>query len=500
MPIAAPSFTQGLQNLRRAIGGFIAGNPSAQQVADEQLPEHIRARLSGFGQAPNLSTVTNDVSRIQAAIRQAEYGDTYQLFALYRDWMVGNDHLQSQMNIRKMVVVGQTYTIQPVDKTKPDDEKACDYIKQMIDDCQNWDTGLGTLMDAALWPVSVVEKIYAPYEQQPGDKFPVRYQLQKLFPVDKTLFCFKLPYLSPGGFGFGQNGIAPNAIPVGLNRVANNPSDTIWDVDEWEPDLRFYSTLPNGSVDRSWANIYAPTPARHVVHRGNLLNGIRDNFGGSFRATWPWVFLSAKVRDWWGRSTERYGAPFTLVKTDVQDVNRLNLLQQALQDCTKLFGLVIDRRDEAELLNISHTDMSTAFQMLYQTCCDGISKIVTGQTTGEAAKSKSGFNGGAAQGVQSDVQVRKDYQQFDKALLGNACRRQIFEPYLKVNGIPGSCKIVWGGFDEEGASAFADRLVKQKAAGFMPTDDAHEHISEKLGMPVERYEEPTTNGQSVGKK
>ena len=178
----------------------------------------------------------------------------------------------------------------------------------------------------------------------------------------------------------------------------------------------------------------------------------------------------------------------------------MNMLQGALQQCTKLFGIVIPKQAEAELLNVSHTDMAQAYQLMLQTCNDEISKIVTGQTTGEAQKSNSGLNSGTGKGVQQDSQVRKDYQQFDKTMLGNTLRKQLFRQYLDINGIPGDCKIIWGGFDEEGASAFADRLVKQKSAGFMPTEEAHEHISEKLGMPVERYEEPKQNGEPAGKK
>jgi phage gp29-like protein len=467
-------------------------------AGNEQIPEHIRARLSGFGEPPNLSAVTPDVSRIQAAIRQAERGDTYQLFVFYRDWILGSSHLQSELNKRKLVVVGQTYTVQPADKENLNDVKACDYIKDMIDNCENWDAGISNLLDAAIWPVAVNEKLFPPAQNRAGAKRPVRHDL-KFFPVNTTLFCYKIPYLAPGGFGFGIAEPAPNSIPIGSRSATGNPFDTAWNPDIWEPDLRFYSVYENGMVDRSWAGVYAADPDRHIVHRGSMLNGIRDNYGGVYRALWPWIFLNTQVRDWWGRGTERYGAPFTKINADTADSNTVNLLQQALSNCTKLFGLVLPKGAEAELINISHTDMAQAYQLLHQTCNDEISKIITGQTTGETQKSNSGLNSGTGKGVQSDTQVRKDYQQFDKTMLGNTLRRQLFPQYLAINGIQGDCKIVWGGFDEEGASAFADRLVKQKAAGFMPSKAAHEHISEKLGMPVERYEEPKDDGQPVEK-
>ena len=423
------------------------------------------------------------------------------LFTFYRDWILGSNHLQSQLNIRKMTIVGQTYTVQPADKDNPADTKACDYIKDMIDQCENWDIGLGALLDAAIWPCSVNEKIFQPAENKPGTKRPVRFSL-KFFPVNPTLFCYKIPYLAPGGYGFGPGLPAPNGIPISFKRGDNwqNPFDTVWNPDMWEPDLRFYSVLDNGMVDRSYAGVYAADPSRHVVHRGSLLNGIRDNYGGVYRSIWAWIFLTYQVRDWWARAQERYGAPFIKVNANTEDINVINMLQNALLQCTKLFGIVIPKQAEAELLNVSHTDMAQSYQMMLQTCNDEISKIITGQTTGENQKSNSGLNSGTGKGVQGDSQVRKDYQQFDKTMLGNTLRRQVFRQYLEINGVQGDCKIIWGGFDEEGASAFADRLVKQKQAGFMPHPDAHEHISEKLGMPVERYEEPKANGDVASKK
>ena len=67
--------------------------------------------------------------------------------------------------------------------------------------------------------------------------------------------------------------------------------------------------------------------------------------------------------------------------------------------------------------------------------------------------------------------------------------------------MPGKVNIVWGGLDESDASAFADRLVKQKNAGLKPHDDAMEHISEKLGMRVEAAPEETEMvGAGGGKK
>jgi len=165
-------------------------------------PTQIKGRTSGWSDPQNLSTVTQDISKIQGALRQAERGDTYQLFTLYRDWTLNSTHIQGELNKRKMVVSGQPYSLQPADKDNPEDVKACDYIKDMIEDCENWDVAMGQLMDAAIWPISVMEKIFDTSPDNTGRKRPIRIGLKKLVAVQPVLFCYKIPYLAPGGNGF----------------------------------------------------------------------------------------------------------------------------------------------------------------------------------------------------------------------------------------------------------------------------------------------------------
>ena len=154
------------------------------------LPTQLMARASGWADPANLSTVADDIIKIQGALRQAERGDTRILFTLYRDMILGSTHIQAELNKRKMVVAGQVYNIQPVDKENPDDAKACDYIKDMIEDAENWDMAMGYSMDAAIWPISVLEKIYDPFPDNMGRKRPVRYALKKTCasgPLDSLL-------------------------------------------------------------------------------------------------------------------------------------------------------------------------------------------------------------------------------------------------------------------------------------------------------------------------
>jgi hypothetical protein len=501
-----------LQRMRNTMGNVLSGVlpakmpqlPIIPQGSDEvgprgSVPMQIKGRMSGWGIAPNLSTVTVSISDIQSAIRQAERGDTYRLYTLYRDTTLGSAHIQSELNKRKMVVCGAPYSIQPFDKKAGGDGVACDAIKYMIEDCENWDMGIGHLMDACLWPAIANEKIF---EDNDTGQFSngVRYGLKKFFCVWPELISYKLPYLAQGGFNLpNQPGIArlPVQTPTGLLNPVE-PMDSVWNPDSWEPDLRFYRTYPNGFIDFSWANMYAPDPMRHIIHRGTLFGGVRDNFGSSMRSIMFWAFLSIQARDWWSRSMERFGAPFIVGKTNAQSVDSVNFMQSAIQTATKVFGMAIDRKDEVELIAANSTNLSEGFKMFFDACNREISKIIVGQTTSSEQQKGGGIGDGTAT-LHADV--KEDIRQFDQKLLGNTLRRQLFEPFMKINGIPGNApRIVWGGVDEEDAKGYADMLVSLKQAGLRATPESMEMISEKLGINVEIDPEPQTISGGMASK
>ena len=152
-------------------------------------------------------------------------------------------------------------------------------------------------------------------------------------------------------------------------------------------------------IDWSYASVYKAMPERHIVHRGSLMpSGVRDNYGGIMRALMFWNFLLVHVRDWWARGAERWGSPFIVIKGNVNDSNTLDLYQTALQLSTKLFGIVLDKAAEVELQSVSQTDMATGYKLLHDVCCDEMSKLITGQTTGQSAASSAKLGDGAGQG------------------------------------------------------------------------------------------------------
>lgn len=473
-------------------GGMMLAQPDvsttlpARRATGDVMPEvpnavtfHKRARLSGWGEPYNLST-TVDSSRIQAYIRSAERGDTWQLFTLFRDMIAGYTHLQNEFAKRKLTVVGQPHIVLPRDKNNKDDKVACAVINEMIEHCDNWDDALDNLLDATLWPVSVSEKIFEPVSASDRSEYkhPVRFRLRKLDPVSPTLFCYKIPYLASG---LNQDNLSPQTMDLGSEQVR-------WNADDWEPELRFYSVHPNGYPDWSPSDTYAPDKAVHVVHRGtNLSKTIRDNFGGHLRAISFWWFLATQGRDWFGRYMQRWAHPFIVGKVDSQQKDTVAFMQNALSLSMEIGGLIIDKAAEAQLMQAASLNGAEGYKLFLEVCNDEVSKVVVGQTLSSSARA-TGLGSGVA---QLHGQVRQDYRQSDMRKLSATLVKQLFRHYLRINGYSGQVRgIIWGGKDETQVSALAKSVKDFSDAGLVPDDDGIDTISERTGISLERAPEP----------
>jgi hypothetical protein len=480
--------TRGLQ---KAKGFFLNPTPDPEDVEvidAKPIPAHLKARASGLSELANLSSGA-DVGKIQAAIRMAERGDTLQLFTLYRDIQAGGSHIQSEFGKRKMTVVGQPEAIFPFggkDATS-DDITAAEAIKWMIANCDNWDMAMMHLLDGCMYPVAVSENIF-----EPTNEMRLRYRLKCIDRVPYEVLCYKLPYLGTVGSlkgGIGPNGNriypSPGAIPVG---PATGNDATVWNPDDWEPDLRFYRVFQNGMIDFSWANIYAPDPLRHIIHRGNFLMGsMRDNFGGPMRGCLFWNLFSMLGRDWFARFMDRYGSPMPVAYVDAQQKDTLAFLTQAFAEATKIGALMVDKRAKVELQQVQVQGAADGYAKFLDFCNGEISKIILGQTLSATTK-----NTGLGSGIAAlHSEVRDDIRQFDQKMLGETLRKTVFQRFLDFNGLRGRPpRIIWGGMSEIDQKMTADILSALGLAGLEPTDDAMGVLNERFGFTLQRKPEP----------
>lgn len=457
------------------------------------IPTKIKGTMSGWGQPVNLSTIYTDVTKLQSAIRASERGDSYQLTTLYRDMVLGDSHIQAEFSKRKMIVTANAWSIKPAppltgnqEKASPEDQAACDAVKAMIDYCDNWDVAMEHLLDATLWPMACGEKIYE--RTKPGSPLwgmGIRWRLKEISPVNPALFCYKLPYIAQGGFAFpGIPGlIAQNGIPMAVQRNSDHLGDTIYDPDSWEPTVRFYRTFPNGMIDFSWANIYAPDPVRHVIHRGNTLGGIWDNYGGPMRCLIFLRFFRYQGMDWWARSMERYGAPFVVILANAQQSDTMKAIEASLGLAGKLNGLALNLGSKVELKETNTSGMAEGFHKFLEFANEEISKVILGQTASSSQKGGGGLGQGSA---QLHSEVRDDIALFDKKMLNGTLKRQVFEPFLKINGFQGRApNMFFGGMDQGEIMVKAEGLQMLYNAGLRVAASGLDTLSEEVGLPME---------------
>ena len=458
-------------------------------------PPGVQQNWLGPRFEPGNISSTATIASIVSAIRQAENGETTALFRFYRDSLLSDDHVQGELGKRKLAVIGQPLAVLPVNDEDPADCLAAAACLRAIKDCENWSGGLGTLLSASQWPVSLVENIYRPADPRPvccaqGEAAPeltttLQYTLRRLEPVNPMLFCFRHAYLV-GGVGLGS---ATPEMQAGLMR-GNRPGQmgtSPWyaiDLADWEPFLRLWPCDDAGRIIYDASRASKLDPTRHIVHRGHLLTEHRDNWGGPMRAILAWWLLRGLGRDWFGRFMERYGSPFPVGKTNVQDAAAVKLLQDAFALATKIGGLVIGQEDQVELQSAVVQGGAEGHALWLRTCNDAISRHITGYSSSDKP---AGLNAGE-DAAQS--QVRSDLRQFDSKLIGETLEKQLFANFLRFNGLTGQIRVMLGGLSPADAAAFAALLKTTAEAGFEPTDEALPAIEEKLGFAVQRKAAP----------
>ena len=97
--------------------------------------------------------------RLAGIIELAQNGDTRELFALYRDVITNDNQVRSEFMKRKIAVLGDPVSVVPFQKKEQDDVDASAFCSDVLDnptfaDAQSW------LMNATLYPVAVVEKVF----------------------------------------------------------------------------------------------------------------------------------------------------------------------------------------------------------------------------------------------------------------------------------------------------------------------------------------------------
>ncbi len=370
--------------------------------------------------------------RLMGIVEEAQNGDTRELFALYRDVITNDNQVRSEFFKRKIAVLGDPVTVIPFKKKEPADVAACELCGEVIENkafagAESW------LMNAALFPVAVVEKVFAPL---PGGGFA----LKSLVPVHYQLLDY-----SKGAM-------------------------RIFDVDETG------NPLPTS---------HEVTPERYIVHRCDLMP-TPDNWGGAMRSILFWWLLRTMSRQWWADLLERFGVPF--LKGKYSDEKGRSTLERAFRLAVRLGAIVVSKNTEVEVVQAANGDSSNAHERFITICNQEISKLIVGQTLSSNA-SPTGELGGGTANLQGEV--RDDIRKADAKALAATLRGQLFEQLLAINGQTGSApKILFGSESAREQSATLSVIGKLHEAGLEPDDDALNTLSERIGFGIRRVAPP----------
>lgn len=369
------------------------------------------------------------VSRLFEAIDLATVGDTTLLFTIYRDYLLGDPHIQSEFTKRKLAVLGDSISISPADRNNQADVAAADFIKLQIPrGIPGWRHGCSHLLDSTLWPVSVVEKVF---RLDNG-----RYVIDRLIPVPYHLFDFR----------------------TGTLRIKDQGADGM-------PLTITHDVDPN----------------RYIVHRGHLLT-TPDHFGGPFRSILFWTLFCNNDRSWWIRFLDRFGAPFLVGRYPEGDTASKDLLMRAFSAATHLFGLAVSKQVEVELKE-STSGTGDAFEKFFMTARREQSKLIIGQTLSAEAANPGLGNGGS----ELHGQVREDIRQFDAVMLLETINDQLVKQLLVVNNMAGQPpSINWGSASNAELKAKVGIVKELYLAGVELADESYKTLSEELGFAIKR--------------
>jgi hypothetical protein len=417
---------------------------------------------------------------IQTAIREAENGETRELFRFYRDIILGDDHVQGCINARKICMLSMPINFMPQDKNNPDDVEAAAACRRAKDDCENWNDAMSTMLSSCFWPVKIMERLYRPADEARSGEPKMQWTLRKFEDVNPMLFCFRWSYLT-GGIAMGT------ASPIQQAGLGLTPGNFMIDLEVWEPFFKLWPTDNSGRIIYDCASAQYLDRSRHIVHRNHLLTEFRDNWGGPGRAITGWWLLRQLGRDWFAQFMQTYGKPFVKMKVDVEDQDAIDFARQALDVARRIGGLVIDHEDEAELVAAMVQGGAEGHKTWGEVCNGAISRLICGQEM--ASTAKSGSETGSSQ-AKLQGSVREDIAQFDQQKLGETVVKQICNPFLLLNGLPGRVTANWGGQSGEEAEKTGSLLLSLSQAGLTPADDQLPVISERVGFTVQRVAPP----------
>lgn len=413
---------QKLSLVQRIEALFKGEVPTSQRTLSATHPNALNPYIA------NKMTVDN----LQSILRSAESGDCSDLFDLYRDIIAADSHIQAEFQKRKIAVLLEIISAQPVNKDNPDDVRASSLVQEMLDNIPDRVDVLSHLLDSTLYPLSVVEKVF-----KKSSRSDLNFEVRKLIPVEHRL------------------------------------------IDLRSGKVNIYNVQDDG---RKLTDSQPAEASRYIIHRGHILR-TPDCWGGPMRALLFWWLFSVMDTGWWASFLERFGTPFLLGKYDKNDNQSRYILQRAFEAVQRLGGLVISKETQVEVQNALSSQNGDSYEKFLRICEREKSKLILGQTLSAEAQS-TGLNSGNS---ELHNEIRNDIKLFDCTKLAQTLRDHLVVPFMRYNGIKGAVpKIIIGGEQEEDMQGISSVIQSLSTAGIRLTDEAIAILGQRLGLTLER--------------
>jgi len=193
---------------------------------------------------------------------------------------------------------------------------------------------------------------------------------------------------------------------------------------------------------------------------------------------------------------ERYGSPFAIAKANINNKNISDLLTKAFDQASKINALLVPNGTKIELKEIQVSSMTDGFIKAIDMLDSQITKGIVGQTMSSSSKG-NGLTGGSG---QADLQgeVREEWSLFDKRSYCDMQRKQIFEPYLKINGYKGRCRSVRGGVSPAQQAQLAKTIQSLYLSGKRVSEEDDQKMTNIFGLKIETFDPNENMGGEDG--
>lgn len=394
-----------------------------------------------------------NAARVKATLENAVAGNLQDLFQLYEDMILTDDHLQGELRTRKVAILGDELNIRAKAPKNPADVAAADAANAAWEAIPNGMDALKWLLESMAYPVAVLERWYEP---APPDAKGLR-----LIPRLQEVPFHLLDWTA----GRLRVRITRNGMPV----------EAFLETGDQESSLESLETMGVSGPDGKH---------RFICHRAHLLSAL-DQRGGPMRSLIFWWLFKTQTREWWNSFLARFGAPFLVGKYDSMDERSKHRLQQAFSQAVRLFGLVVSRETEIEMLQAVTNSSGDAYARFLDLADQHISRFFLGQTFSSGTSTASGLGSG-----QSNLAgaVRNDLRDYDSKALAQTLQHQLFRPLLDLHGLSGRIVVSWGAEDVASMAETNESLKSCAAVGLEPDDEALGTIGRRFGYGVRRVQ------------